>query len=580
MNLKKKSLLYISMLFTIALLAASCSKKISPLTSNLFTVNPSPLEVVGTKVPVTINGNIPPKWFDKKMVVTVTPILKYEGGEAYGTPYVYQGEKVNGNNIVISQSNGANVTLKSEFDYIPAMKKSELYLRFHVSKGGGSFYTTDLASLIKTPGTFADIKIADGVVATAALADALSSTPSTAPDNFQKSIQESYDAEIKFLIQQAELRSSELNSSNLAAWKNLVKEANDNSKKKLNVEVSAYASPDGGYKLNEGLAEKREKNTSSYLKKEFKNNSINTGINAHYTAQDWDGFKKLVEVSNLQDKDLILRVLSMYTDTETREREIKNISVVYKDLAETILPQLRRSRLIANVEIIGKTDAELQAAVANDMGSLSVEELLYAATLTNSGSQKEKIYLFITKKYPNDYRGWNNLGTLYYQNGLTDKANQAFVKASQINAKSAETNTNLALMSLSENNIAKAEQLLGNSSGANTANEALGLLYLKKGDYTKAAQSFGDAKTNNAAVANILTKNYSKAEQILNAVPNKDATTSYLKAIIAARTNNISGVISGLKAATEKDPSLKREALKDLEFAKFVTNPDIANLLK
>lgn len=536
-----------------------------PLANSLFTTNPSPLELVGTKVPVTINGRFPAKWFEKSTTVVVTPVLKYTGGETLGTPYTYQGEKVAGNGIVVPYEAGSAITMKSEFDYIPAMKKSELFLRFDFYRGG------------KQVVGFGDVKIADGVVATQALANAGTSAPAVAPDAFQRIIKEAYDADIMFLIQRAELRSSELNSTNLNAWKELVKEADSNERKKVDVEISAYASPDGGFKLNDQLAEKREKNTTNYLTKQFKKNSIDTEINAKYTAQDWDGFQKLVQASSLQDKDLVLRVLSMYPDPETREKEIKNISVVYSDLAETILPKLRRSRLLANVEIIGKTDEELKnVAVSGNLGDLTVEELLYAANL--NGVSKEKVYTFVTQKFPNDYRGWNNLGAYYYKNGQNSRAVQAFNKAAEVSSRAAEANMNLALVSLADGNTAKAEQLLGNAAGANSLGETMGLMYIQKGEYNRAVQSFGNTVSNNAALAQILTKNYSRAQQILDAVPTKDATTYYLAAIVAARTNSASGVAGNLKSAIQNGIS-PAEIAKDIEFAKFLTNPDIKNML-
>lgn len=563
---RQKLIQFLSLVAFVAIIATSCGKKtMPPLANSLFTTNPSPLELVGTKVPVTINGRFPAKWFEKSTTVVVTPVLKYAGGETLGTPYTYQGEKVAGNGIVVPYEAGSAITMKSEFDYIPAMKKSELFLRFDFHRGG------------KQVVGFGDVKIADGVVATQALANAGTSAPAVAPDAFQRIIKEAYDADIMFLIQRAELRSSELNSTNLNAWKELVKEADSNERKKVDVEISAYASPDGGFKLNDQLAEKREKNTTNYLTKEFKKNSIDTEINAKYTAQDWDGFQKLVQASSLQDKDLVLRVLSMYPDPETREKEIKNISVVYSDLAETILPKLRRSRLLANVEIIGKTDEELKnVAVSGNLGDLTVEELLYAANL--NGVSKEKVYTFVTQKFPNDYRGWNNLGAYYYKNGQNSRAVQAFNKAAEVSSRAAEANMNLALVSLAEGNTAKAEQLLGDAAGANSLGETMGLMYIQKGEYNRAAQSFGNTISNNAALAQILTKNYSRAQQILDAVPTKDATTYYLAAIVAARTNSASGVAGNLKSAIQNGIS-PAEIAKDIEFAKFLTNPDIKNML-
>ncbi|NDV70361.1 tetratricopeptide repeat protein [Dysgonomonas sp. 25] len=554
----------LTFVIAVGLLATSCSKKMEPLDSSLFTANPSPLELVGSKVPVTVNGRYPAKWFDKKAEVVVTPVLKYQGTETLGSPHSYQGEKVSGNAITIYQAEGGAFTVNSNFDYVPAMKKSELFLRFSVSRKGNHLIDFD-------------VKVADGIVSTAALADAKTVTPALAPDAFQRIIKEAHDADIMFLIQRAELRSSELNSGDVKAWKELVQEVYNDDRKNLNVEVSAYASPDGGYSLNDKLAAQREKNTSNYLKKELKKSKVDTDVNAKYTAQDWEGFQKLVQASNLQDKELVLRVLSMYNDPARREREIKNISSVYSELAETILPRLRRSRLIANVEIIGKTDEELVAATnSSAINELSVEELLYAATL--NGVSKEKVYSLVTQKYANDYRGWNNLGDVYFAKGDYSKASQAYAKASSISSRAAEPKMNQALLAMIDGDNAKAEQLLGSASGANTLNEALGVLYIKKGDYTKAVQAFGDTKSNNAALAQILSKNYNKAQQTLNGITAKDATTNYLSAIVAARTNNTSGVASSLKSAIDKGAS-KTEILNDLEFARFLSNPDVKNML-
>lgn len=565
MKAKTKILINSMLVALFAIILVSCSSKLTPLSSSLFSVSPSPMEVQGSKIPVTINGKFPEKWFNKNAEVTVTPILKSGNSEKYGTSVTYQGENVSGNGIVISQQQGGAFTIKSEFDYEDGMVNPELYLRF--------------TSKIKNKSVeLPDVKVAEGLITTATLADAYSNTPSEAPDDFQKLIKESYDANILFLIQQAKLRSSELNSSNLAAWKDLVKSADKNSKQNVNVEVQAYASPDGGYKLNERLAGEREKNTTSYLNNEFKKENVGTNVYANYTAQDWEGFKKLVEASSLQDKDLVLRVLSMYTDPADREREIKNVSVVYKELAETILPQLRRSRLVANVETIGKTDAELLQAVNSNPSSLNINELLYAANL--QGAPAEKIYTTVTQKYPNDYRGWNNLGAYYYSNGQIDAAKQAFAKAQQLDSRAAEPSVNLGLLALADNDISKAEQLIGSASKANTASEALGLLYLKKGDYSKAVQAFGSTKSNNAALAQLLTKNYSQAEQTLNGVSNKNATTSYLKALVAARTNDATGVASALNDAFRADPSLKQRAASDIEFSKFAGNAVVSSLLK
>jgi len=545
---------------------SSCSSKLKPLASEYIKAEPQPLEAIGGKVPVTISATFPAKWFNKKAVVTVTPVLRYEGGEAWGTAYTYQGESVKGNNQVISLKDGANVTMKSNFTYKPEMKKSDLYLTFEAKIKNKT---------VKLP----EIKIGEGVIATSELANAATANAALAADKFQRIIKEAHNANIMFLIQQAELRSKELKKDELSEWKNTVKNAEVAPNQNVAVEIQAYASPDGGVKLNTGLSEKREKNTSNYLAKEFKKMDIKTPVDAHYTAQDWDGFQELVSKSNIQDKDLVLRVLSMYQDPEQREKEIKNISAVFSKLADEILPQLRRSRLTANVEIIGKSDEEISKLAKEDPSKLSVEESLYAATLTNDNAEKTAIYNKATELYPNDYRTWNNAGMMAFRNGDLSKAEEFFNKANSIQ-NNPEANMNLGLIALTKGDQAKAQQLFGSASGVNELSEALGVLYLEQGEYEKAANSFGSVKTNNAALAQILTKDYSKAAQTLNAVANPSAITSYLKAIVAARTNDASGVISNLKSAISADKSLAKEALNDLEFAKYATNSDFTSLVK
>lgn len=562
----KNIFLSLLMLAFIGVISTSCSSKLKPLTPSHFNVTPTPLETVGNEVPVTVNGVFPEKWFNSNATVVVTPVLKYANKEAFGTPYTYQGDKVAGNGIVINRNRGGNMAMNFKFEYEPDMRESELFLRFNAKIKG-------------KPTKLPEVKIADGVVATSALASALNTEPSDAQDAFQRIIQQQQDANILFLIQQADLRSSELNKSELAEWKRRVKEAYTDPKQNVDIEISAYASPDGGLTLNERLAAEREKRTSTYLEGEMKKQDIDTDINAHYTAQDWEGFRQLVEASNLQDKDLVLRVLSMYPDPETREKEIKNISLVFKELAETILPQLRRSRLTANIELIGKSDDEILSFWKSNPSELNIEELLYGATLIDNTTEKEKIYQYVTTTYPQDYRAWNNLGASFYREGDINKAMQAFNRALQVKSQAPEANVNLALLALNENQTDRAQELLGAASGAKNLDQAMGLLFLKNGQYAQAVEAFGDVKTNNAALAQLLTNNYNKASETLNAIDNPDATTAYLKALVAARTNNFAEVTSNLRTAINLDNAMKMQAATDLEFAKYRSNAEFMSLM-
>ena len=559
--------LYLPLMALMVIAFASCSK-MGELTSDYFTTNPEVLEAVAGKVPVTINGKFPEKFMKKNITVEVTPVLRWNGGEAKGQPATFQGEKVEGNAQTISYKMGGNYTMKTSFDYVPEMAKSELYLDFIVKKGDK---VTALPS----------VKIADGVIATSELATMTdknnangTTATSVSADAFQRIIKEAQEASIMFLIQQANLRNSELKSEDLKNFHEKIAEVNADSKnyKLNNIEISAYASPDGGLELNKGLAENREKNTEKYLNRQLKKAKIETDVDAKYTAQDWEGFKELVSKSNLQDMDLILRVLSMYQDPEQRETEIKNISSVYKDLADEILPQLRRARLIANYDIIGRSDAEINEAFDTDPKVLSVEELLYAATLTDDNARKEAIYAKTAQLYPNDHRAYNNLGGLAFSAGDTDKAASYFKQAAAKDANAAEVNANLGLCELVNGNTAAAESYLGKASGASAVNEALGNLYIKQGQYQRAVNAFGDAKTNSAAQAQILAKDYNKAKATLEAIKNPNAMTDYLMAIVGARTNNESLVSKSLKSAIAKDASIATKAANDREFAKFAAS--------
>ncbi len=552
--------LYLPLVALLVIALSSCSK-MGELSSDYFTTNPEVLEAIGGKVPVTINGKFPEKYMKKNATVEVTPVIRWKGGEAKGQTAVFQGEKVEGNGKTISYKMGGSYTMKASWDYVPEMANSELYLDFKIKKGKKTY-------------TIPSVKIADGVIATSELATAASSNASYANDAFQRIIKQAQEANILFLIQQANLRNNQLNSAEMKEFHNKVKEVNGDKKNFAlnNIEISAYASPDGGVKLNTGLAENREGNTEKYINKQLKKGKIDTNVDSKYTAQDWEGFQELVSKSNLQDKDLILRVLSMYSDPEQRETEIKNISSVYKNLADDILPKLRRSRITANYDIIGRSDAEINEAFDKDAKVLSVEELLYAATLTNDNARKQAIFNKTTQLYPNDFRAYNNLGELAFAAGDVNKAESLFKQAASVNANAPEVNANLGLCELVKGNVAAAESYLGKANGANAANEALGNLYIKQGQYDRAVNSFGNVATNSAAQAQILAKDYNKAKATLSAIKNPDAMTYYLMAIVGARTNNASLVSSSIKSAIAKDASMATKAANDREFAKFASS--------
>ena len=564
----KKSFIYLffGLCFTVGL--TSCSKKMSSLPANYFSVTPQPLEVVNNQIDVSISGNIPPKYFLKDAKLSFTPILRHAYGEIAGETFTFQGENVAGNDKTISYEKGGNIQLNTSFKYRKELASCELFLQIKMNRNGKK-------------SEMPLIKIGEGVIATSMLATPLAATPAIAPDKFQRIMKEKRDASILFIIQQANLRSGELNKDEIKALHKAIEAASKAENQRVSeLEISSYASPDGGIDLNERLAADREKNTVAYMQKEMSKNAIYAPVDAHYTAQDWEGFKELVEKSNIQDKDIILRVLSMYSDPEQREREIKNISVTYRDLANQILPQLRRSRLTATIETIGKSDEQISSLAASNPKSLTIEELLYAASLEKEPDDKAVVYRITSELYPNDYRSFNNLGALLFQNGEMPEAVEMFSKAHRLNPSAPEANMNNGLIALSNNKTTEAQEFFGKSSGVPELGAVMGLLYTQTGNYSQAVNAYGNEKNNNAAVAQILAKDYNKAQATLLDVQNKDAVTDYLMAIVGARTNNASVVINSLRDAISKDSSLAKKAASDMEFYKYFKSEAFLHIVK
>lgn len=553
-----KSIRYSLILGGVVLLTG-CNGKMTPFKSDYFSTNPNPLEVVGEQIPATVNGNIPAKFFKKNASVTITPVLVYAGQETQGAPVTYQGEKVRGNNPVVNYDQGGNLTIPVNYAYLPDMLKSELYLAFNVQQGGKQY-------------VLPRVKVANGVIATSTLADAATVTPATAADKFQRIINEKYSADIRFLINQANLRQSELNSEAVRNLNKDLQNANADTARVIEeINISSYASPEGSLDFNTKLAENREKNTSSYLQQQLKKDKITEfgELTSQFTPEDWDGFQKLVSQSNIQDKELILSVLSMYKDPEQREKEIRNFASVFEVLADEILPQLRYSRITASVNVIGKSDAEIARLAEQNPSALSVDELLYAATLTDDNNRKKAIYQDVTRLYPNDYRGYNNLGMAQYIDKDYESALANFNQAAKRAPESSEVNMNRGLISLLNKDYRSAANSLGSAAGLPQAGEAMGVYYLQQGDYPAAVKAFGNTKSNNAALAQILTKDYSTASRTLDAITTPDATTYYLYAVLGARTNNANKVTSNLHKAIKLDDSLATKALNDMEFSKF-----------
>ena len=539
-------------------LMTSCSK-LGKLSADNFSVTPNPLETVGGKVPATVEGQFPEKFMNKKATVTVVPELRYGNGQvAKGQAVTFQGEKVMANHKVISYRLGGRYTMKTVFDYVPAMQKSDMYLAFDARIGN---------SKVNVPA----IKVATGVIATAELyRKALQQGGAClALDSFQRVIDHKQEANVKFLINQANLRSNELKNNSVREFVSMLKRINADREKLAikNVEVQAYASPEGGFTFNDKLANKRQNVSEGYVKQQLKGTNLQTDIDAHYTAQDWEGFMKLVQASKIQDKDVILRVLSMYKDPQEREQQIRNMSEGFRELADGILPELRRSRLIINYQTIGRSDQQIKQQYATDPTKLSLEELLYAASLTNDVKAKKAIYKKTTELYDRDYRAYNNLAALALNEDDEHTANSYLSQALQANRKAPEAYANKAYINLTHGEIAEAEHNLADATEANGFNEVIGNLHIARGNYANATDElFND--NNSAALAQLLNKNYVAAEQTLKAIKQPNGLTYYLFAVLNARQGKNDTAAKYLKEALQKDPSLAEYAKNDLELAK------------
>ena len=547
--------LFLSLSACSLLVLASCSK-MGPLSADNFTVDPNPLEAIGGQVPATIDGTFPEKYMKKKAVVTVTPELRYGDGQVTkGTGATFQGEKVQGNDQTIPYKVGGRYTMKTSFPYNADMEKSDMYLTFSARVGNKE---------VAIP----DVKVATGVISTAELyKSAMNSC--IAPDSFQRVKAQKQQANIKFLINQANLRKSELKNNSVKEFVSMLKKINaDREGLNLkNVEVAAYASPDGGYDFNDKLSKKRENTTTGYVNKQLKAAKLgDANVDAHYTAQDWEGFKELVSASNLQDKDVILRVLEMYKDPEEREKQIRNMSQGFRELADGILPELRRSRLIINYETVGRSDDQIKQQYASDPSKLSADELLYAASLENDADKKAEIYKKTADLYPDDYRAYNNLAALAFNKGDKNTASQYLAQA-QSKGAAPEAYANQALAALKNGNVKDAENYVSKATDANQLNEVLGNLNIAKGNYAQAEKDFGNTASNSAALAQLLNKNYASAASTLNNVKNPDAVTEYLKAIVSNRQGNTDAARQHLNEATQMSAELAAYAANDLEFA-------------
>jgi len=538
-----------------------------------YSVTPNPLEMQADSVAISISGKYPPKYFNKKVTLTATPVLTFNGGEKACKDVKVQGEKVQDNNAVISYTEGGSFSYSDKIPYEEAMRLSKVELRVQ------GYVKPD------KPLDFDPVVIADGVIATPSLL-MIAPKPIIGKDKFQRITQESKNADLLFQIQQAKLQSKELNKDQVKALMDYLATVQKNKRKELQgVDISAYASPDGPTDLNAKLSTDRGSVTEKYITKQFKKDTVLDKKETYKvtdTAEDWDGFQKLMKNSTIADKDLVLRVLSMYSDGDQREKEIKNMSKVYLEIADQILPQLRRSVLTVNVKNVGYSDEEITNIFNTKPDSLKPEELLYAATLTKDNNKKLNVYNKFMEIYPKDWRGPNNAGAMNLLLGNTDKAKELFDKAKQLDENNIIIENNFGAVSLLKGNLDKVEEHFVAASGAgDEVNYNLGVLKVKQGDYNSAVTYFGNNCSFDAALAKLLNQDYDGSIKAVDCAPNKDdAMMYYLKAVDGARKADTEIMYNNLRSALEKDASLNKLAKTDMEFFKYFNDDTYKSIVK
>jgi tetratricopeptide (TPR) repeat protein len=526
-----------------------------------YTVTPDPLETHGGKVAVSVEVQYPEKYFHKKAIVTATPYLSYEGGQTELKSETLQGEAVQDNYKVISYTSGGSFSYSDEVDYKPEMMRSELFVKGVATVGKS---TVDLPP----------VKIADGIITTPLLADT-KGEPIMFNDNFKRIMPDNYSADINYIINRYDVRNSELQQDDIKGMKKFLENANANDRITMKgIEVWGTASPDGPVDFNAKLSGNREKSAQRYLDRDLKKDKIAVPSDKDFfkyltTPEDWDGFKKLVEASDIRDKDLILRVLSMYSDPVVREKEIKNISEAFEELKVQILPKLRRSVFTVNAEKVGWSDEELKNWVKTDIDTLNLEELLYTATLFKDNPTKLTIYNQARKKYPNCIRAANNAGVVQLNMGDLDAAKKSFEAAKAIKDHNIVKN-NLGVVALREGDMETAQNLFTSAMGAgDEVNYNLAIIKIKEGDYEAAKSYLGASENFNNALVILLNGQPSHAIEMLRKL-DETAKTNYLIAVAAAREGDTEVMYNALRASVALAPDkIKEHARKDVEFAKY-----------
>ena len=602
--MKKSRFFNVLLVFAVALLISSCGglkKMLKEEGKITYTVDPPVLEMHGDSVKVTITGTIPPKYFHKKVVVEGTPVLVFEGGEKAMKTEIYQGEKVQGNNKVIKYESGGSFNFTDVLPYEEGMRMSKLEVRVKGYKG------KDAAKEDKKVVDFTKKEVAKGVISTPTMF-VYEGKVISAKDNFVRTTSEAIDASILFEMQKSNIRDKELKKDDIKALQEFIEKAQNGERHVYKgMDVSGQASPDGPVQLNDKLSQDRAKATEGLMEKEMKSQEkkekdefakenkkdkeaikkfepkhfdFKTSFKKAAKGQDWEGFKSAIQSSGIQDKDLIVKVLSMYSDPDQRNKEIKNLKEVFKSLKDDVFPELRKSTIKLNVDIEGYTDEELLKLAESNPDTLKIEEIMKAATVTQDVARQNAIYKSAAKKFPEDWRTHNNVGYTAFKLENYDEAKKSFEDAKAKKAEAMVFN-NLAAVAMQEKDLTKAQEYITTAGGSPESNYMQGIIQIKKAKYKEAVSSFGSYNTANVALAKLLSGNPDDAIKTLDIAEDKDeAIAFYLKAVCGARKANTDLIFNNLRSAIGKDAGLSQKAKTDMEFAKWFEDDTFKSIVK
>lgn len=545
-----------------------------------YEVTPNPLEVHGDSVAITVKGSYPAKYFAKKVDLAVTPVVKSTGGEHAFKTITEVGEKSLTPGNKINSKAGGNFSYSGKIAYSPDMRAGDVMVNIKGSQGSKSQ-------------NFTPVKIADATIATPMLVKADEKTIA-AKDKFQKVVPASFNGEIYYLIMTSNVNPAFKvkqcginNKPGFAALDSAIKALSVAPYMMKNISIMGYASPDGKERLNTGLADSRARSSMKYLMGNFKKMKMQQGQDSSFytrssTSEDWQGFQQLMQSSNMSQKEMILRIVASNTDVDARELEIKKMGKAFTEIADNLLPKLRRSVITINADKMSRTDDQISALAASAPDSLSVEEILYAATLTKDNAQKLSIYKSAERIYPQDWRCSNNVGMMTFMNGDVEGAMSEFQKADQLSSNNPVVKNNLGACYSRKGDRKNAAAMYASASGAGTeVNENMGILDIKNGNYSAAIGNYSSSQSFNAALAKLLNGDKEGAMSTLDASPDKDSAIGlYLKAVIAARKGDANGVVANLKASVSKDSKMKSFAQEDREFIKWFNDSNFKSAVQ